>query len=253
MSYLRIASFKANKGMGFGLPGKGMALNQKDNLTFYLRMGTSVHIRLLKKVQKKAEGGLLTRLILILLVLVLFPLLVVAGILVGVYLIVHSIISIGLYRTMNARRNTRSSPIWNSWLSGKRFQLHRRFEAEIQYGPSYYELKAEPKIGALQSGFYGDWHFPFRQGYLMQKWDSIYETTAQLIYLNLETGEIEVLLDQVPSYDWEAERTTKGTVQLRFDSGAELLVFTIDEQYQSILKPDTWSPSSGSPVPDRQR
>ncbi len=217
-------------------------------------MGSSVHVRLLRKVQKSASNGPLIRLSLILIVILLFPLLVLGGLLFSLYLIGYALLTNGI-GSMNGKSQfgqSRSSHVWDIWLEMDGRKLKRRFEAEIRYGPSYFELQAEPPIPALQGGFYGDWFCRFKNGYLLQKWNLVYECNTQLVYLNMVTGEYELLLENIASVLWTSRRDEDGSLSLHCDTGSEILVFTLEEHSDIIWSPDTSLSNTELSVPDQK-
>lgn len=117
---------------------------------------------------------------------------------------------------------------WTIWTGMNGLKIFQKFEGEIRFGPAYLTLKSEPAIKDLDDKTFGDWFFQYKNGLLLQKWNSTETPDTDLIFIDTDTFQAQTIEKNIPSVLWDIVETTNNTLQLNCDTGREILTYKIE-------------------------
>ena len=109
-----------------------------------------------------------------------------------------------------------------------KLKLHHYFAGAIRFGPEYYSIKSTPQVETLENTIYGDWFYKIETGFFLQKWNSIQEANADLIFINSEELQVTTLYVNIPSVFWDMNKLSEKEFTLTCYSGSEKLVYKVD-------------------------
>jgi hypothetical protein len=114
-------------------------------------------------------------------------------------------------------------PQWKEWAKAGHFAIEQKFADEIMFGPSYYRLKANPRVEDLERNYFGDFVFYCFGGVLLQRWNTTNVRQLpdySLVFLHGQTGKI-IDLGKINSFSWKVAKSDDDTVQIKWFNGAE--------------------------------
>ena len=198
-------------------------------------MNKQFNIELINKIRKPDTGNGFVNGLLKVLSIILYPLLILGGLLFMLFAILLSIFQrLTLSNTQSqADKSTdlKNIDIENHWTiltETNRVKLYQQYVGEIRYGPVYLKLKSNPHITTLTNKLFGDWFFRYQNGIFLQQWNSTDNANTNLIFVDTDNLEVKVIRKNIPSVLWEIVKTDNKTLELICDTGKEILSFKID-------------------------
>jgi len=99
--------------------------------------------------------------------------------------------------------------VWQPFAQVGELKVEHQMIGEIMFGPAYYRLKANHSVQALSDQYFGDFQFPFQQGLLLQRWNSLEPQQLpdfDLVFLNAKTNILQ-RVKTIKAFDWRAEES----------------------------------------------
>ncbi|MGS2727937.1 hypothetical protein ACU8DI_15130 [Psychroserpens sp. BH13MA-6] len=165
------------------------------------------------------------------LMFILYPIILVVGIIILVFVGVFAYFQRLFSKTENEMElQTQSTDIeqWNILTNFSGVNIYQKYVSEIRFGQAYWELKSEPRIPFLENKFFGDWFFTYSNGILLQQWNSTEKPNTNLIYIGINNLEALVLEKNIPSVIWKIVETKDKTLELNCDTGKDVLTYKIE-------------------------
>jgi len=194
-----------------------------------------INIELINRIRKPKEGNRILNGMISVLMFVLFPIIIIIGIIVLLTLGIFSFFQ-RLFSRPNMAINSQSNEIikptqidqWNLFTNLNQLKIYEKYIGEVRFGPAYLNLKSEPKINYLNGEIFGDWFFTYSNGVLLQQWNSTKKPNTNLIFIGIESLEIKVLKKNIPSVIWDIVETKDKILELNCDTGKEILTYKIE-------------------------
>lgn len=117
---------------------------------------------------------------------------------------------------------------WAIWTGINGLKIFQKFEGEIRHGPTYITLKSEPAIKDLDDKTFGDWFFQYKNGLLLQQWNSTDTPDTNLVFIDTDKLETQTIEKKIPSVLWDIVETENNILQLNCDTGREILTYKIE-------------------------
>tara|TARA_R110002073_G_scaffold14554_1_gene59312 strand:- start:88679 stop:89299 length:621 start_codon:yes stop_codon:yes gene_type:complete len=198
-------------------------------------MFKQINIELIDRIRKPKEGNRILNGVISILMFVLFPIIIIVGIIIMLTLEVFEFFQ-RFYSKPNIAIKSQSNEIikptqidqWNLFTNLNQLKIYEKYIGEVRFGPAYLNLKSEPKINYLNGELFGDWFFLYSKGILLQQWNSIKNPNANLIFIGIENLEIKVLQKNIPSVIWDIVETKDRILELNCDTGKEILIYKIE-------------------------
>lgn len=196
-------------------------------------MAKRINIELINKILKPKEGNTFVNGILRIIYIILLPIIVVIGLLIMIFAIIIS----AFQKTKMTKEekddfekdlNTTSIiENWTIWTGNNGLKVYHKFKGEIRFGPAYLSLKSEPKISDLNDRLFGDWFFQYKDGLLLQEWNSTDSPDSNLVYLDCKKRKTQIVQENIPSVLWDIVKTENQALLLTCDTGSEILKYEI--------------------------
>ena len=156
-----------------------------------------------------------------------FPVMLLFGL---VYIVIVIPVSIVRSLFVNDAPATNQAPPeeWMLLTQAGQLKLWLKDIGEIRFGPGYFHLKSEPPIEYFTDKTFGDWFFHLGDGILLQEWNNVRTPDTNLVYISSETLELQVILSNVPSVQWDIVQETNGSYTLTCNTGSENLVYQVE-------------------------
>lgn len=197
-------------------------------------MTKHINISLIDRIRKPIEGNRFLNGLLTFLTIIFFPIILVVGLLLMIFAGILSffqklIMSKDEKEKMNfdLKTNTHNDQ-WTIWTTINGLKIFQKFEGEIRFGPAYFALKSDPTIRGLQGDRFGDWFFQYQNGIFLQKWNSIDRPNTNLLFVDSDTRETLTIEKNIPSVLWNIIETVDKTLELKCDTGQEIITYKID-------------------------
>lgn len=198
-------------------------------------MTKQFNIELIDKITKPDTGNGFVNGLLKVLSIILYPLLILGGLLFMLFAILLSIFQ-RLTSTKVQRQADKSADLkdksiekqWTILTETNRVKLYQHYGGEIRFGPVYLKLKSNPHIATLTGKLFGDWFFLYQNGIFLQQWNSTDNANTNLIFVDTDNLEVKVIRKNIPSVLWKIVETENKTLELICDTGKEMLTFKID-------------------------
>lgn len=187
-----------------------------------------INIQLIEKIKKPAEGNKFLSGLLTVLVIVLFPLIIVIGLIFMLVMWTWSFLKFGNPSKTELQEKQPFEEQWTVLTSINDLKIEQKFIDEIRYGPAYFELKSEPNIQSLKNKTFGDWFYRHKTGVLLQQWNSTASPDTNLMFIDAETLETRNIKENIPSVLWTLTETEDEALQLNCDTGREILTYKIE-------------------------
>ncbi len=192
-----------------------------------------INIQLIDKIKKPIEGNRILNGVMNVLVIILFPIILIAGIIIMVFVGIFAFFQKLLSKPktkLELGLETESTKVeqWNILTNFSGINIYQKYVSEIRFGPAYLNLKSEPKIDFLESKLFGDWFFTYSNGILLQQWNSTEKPNTNLIFIGIDNREVQVLEKNIPSLNWKIVETKDKTLELNCDKGKEVLTYKIE-------------------------
>ncbi|WP_090842473.1 hypothetical protein [Olleya namhaensis] len=190
-----------------------------------------INIQLINKIKKPIEGNRILSGIMNVLVIILFPIILIVGIIITVFVGIFAFFQRLFFKSeTELELEIESSNIeqWNIYTNFNGISIYQKYVSEIRFGPAYLNLKSEPKIEFLENKLFGDWFFTYSNGILLQQWNTTKKPNTNLIFIGIDNREVQVLEKNIPSVNWEIVETKDKTLELNCDTGKEVLTYKIE-------------------------
>ena len=191
-----------------------------------------INIAIIDKIKKPVEGNKFLNGLLNVLTIILYPILIVFGLIYLLFIIV-----LGLFRNLTMTKQKKEEEKievnnaideWTIWTGMNGLNLFKKFRGEIRFGPPYLSLKSEPKIPELNDKMFGDWFFQYKNGLLLQQWNSTDSPDTDLIFIDKDSLEVQLIEKNIPSVLWDIVETEDQVLQLKCDTGKEIFKYKIE-------------------------
>jgi len=193
------------------------------------------NIELIDKIRKPDTGNGFINGLLKVLSIILYPLLIMGGMLFMLFTILLSIFQ-RLTSTKEQRQADKVADLkdksaekqWTILIESNRVKLYQQYSGEIRFGPVYLILKSNPHISTLTGKLFGDWFFRYQNGIFLQEWNSTYNPNTNLLFVDTDNLETKVITKNIPSVLWKIVETENKTLELICDTGKEILTYEIN-------------------------
>ena len=198
-------------------------------------MNKQFNIELIDKIRKPDTGNGFINGLLKVLSIILYPLLIMGGMLFMLFTILLSIFQ-RLTSTKEQRQADKVADLkdksaekqWTILIESNRVKLYQQYSGEIRFGPVYLILKSNPHISTLTGKLFGDWFFRYQNGIFLQEWNSTYNPNTNLLFVDTDNLETKVITKNIPSVLWKIVETENKTLELICDTGKEILTYEIN-------------------------
>jgi len=192
-------------------------------------------IELIDKIRKPDTGNRFVNGLLEVLSVILYPFIIVGGLLVMVFALLLSI-----YQRLTTTKSNRQADKfvnlqdkamekpWEILTETNKIKLYQQYCGEIRFGPIYLKLKSSPTIETLSGKIFGTWFFCYQNGIFLQQWNSTDKANSNLIFVDTDTFDTKIIRENIPSVLWNIVETGNNALNLICDTGREILTFNID-------------------------
>ncbi len=188
-----------------------------------------INIELIDRIRKPKEGNRFLNGMISILMLILYPIILVVGIIIMMFLGIFAFFQ-SLFSKTDLEIESRPTEIeqWNILTKINGLNIYQKYVSQIRFGPTYLNLKSEPEINYLKNKLFGDWFFTYSNGILLQQWNSTEKPNTNLIFVGTDNQEVKVMQKNIPSVNWEIVETNDKTLELNCDTGKEVLTYKIE-------------------------
>lgn len=191
-----------------------------------------INIQLIDKIKKTKEVSTFINGLLKIVLIILYPIIIFAGLITMLFVGLFSIFQ-NLTKTKDEKISFElteniSKDKWAILAEINGLKIFQKFKGEVRYGPYYLTLKSEPTIQELDNKVFGDWFFQYKNGLLLQQWNSTNSPNTNLLFIDTDTLEIQTIEKNISSVLWDIIETEDKTLQLKCDTGQEILTYKIE-------------------------
>lgn len=133
---------------------------------------------------------------------------------------------LSIFQKKKPEEKPREEP-WSILVETSQTRLLVKYKGEIRFGSQYFYLKTDPYIKGFEDRTFGDWFYIYKNGVLLQEWNSIKNAETSLIYLDLDKHLLYEIKNSIPSVNWDIGGE-KDHPELNCDTGYEILKYRLD-------------------------
>lgn len=115
---------------------------------------------------------------------------------------------------------------WSIFTKTDKLTLYQSYAGEIRFGPVYLNLKSEPLLVGLSDKIFGDWFAFYKNGILLQEWNSLKHPDTNLLFISVANEYVEILVENIPSIFWE----------FKVENGSEKLLYQVAKNKSDYVK-----------------
>jgi hypothetical protein len=190
-----------------------------------------INIKLIERIKKPSEGNKFLNGLLSFLTILIYPVIIIIGLVFVLCLLIISLFT-NIFMSKKEKekidKNLKIEEQWSMWTGINGLTIFQKFKGEVRFGPAYLTLKSEPSIPELKNEIFGDWFFQYKNGLLLQKWNSTDKPDTDLIFIDSESLLSQTIEKKIPSVLWDIVETEDKILQLHCDTGREILTYKIE-------------------------
>ena len=193
-------------------------------------MMKQLHIRLIDTLKKSRTSNKLTDKLLIILSIILYPLILLFGLVIMFFAALLSLYQKTFIRKDNitlVKQVTASTEQWSILTEQDSLKIFSKYAGEVRFGPAYLNLKSDPVIPYLTDKLFGDWFFYRDKTLFLQQWKATDKPSTDLVAINTVTMELKVLQQNIPSVLWSIVEIENSILQLTCDTGQEIWKYEV--------------------------
>jgi hypothetical protein len=172
------------------------------------------------------------------LAIVLFPLILVVGLIIilfaGLLSIWQTITSTKEEREKNKQEKIRLEGLktnWGFFYKNDKVKIEEQLAGSLpRDSGDYLHLRSTPTIPYLTQKIFGDWFLVDFDGIFLQKWNNTNDINCDLIFVEFASLNVAVIKAKIPSKDWTTEKLDKNEIKFTFMTENEDLIFLVTQQ-----------------------
>ena len=118
---------------------------------------------------------------------------------------------------------------WRNFVSTDKVIVEKQIVGSLPWDSGdYLHLKSVPRIFELENQIFGDWMLLDFGGVFLQRWSNKSYPFCDLLFFDINTLKIKVLLEQLPTKEWKTEKLNQDKIKFTFTTAENETTYIVE-------------------------
>ena len=126
---------------------------------------------------------------------------------------------------------TNENKQWSIFTTAPNVAIEKQLAGRLPWDSGdYFYLKSRPEIEYLNNRLFGDWLLVAFGGVFLQKWNDTRNINCDLAFIDLDTLKVTELKANIPTKHWETEKINENEIKFTFSTSNSDMVYIINRE-----------------------